>query len=74
MAHPKEENLTTAAAKPALMGIVEVAAILGISPRQIRYLVRTGVLRSIRLGPTGHHRFLREDVERILRGESVNSP
>ena len=66
--------MSTVTGQPRLLGIAEVAAILGVSKGRIRHLARTGVLPAVRLGGTGYHRFRPEDVETILRGEAVNSP
>jgi excisionase family DNA binding protein len=45
----------------------EVAQMVGVDPSRVRLLVQSGDLRSVRLGAQGWHRFLREDVETLIR-------
>jgi excisionase family DNA binding protein len=56
-----------------LIGIAEVAAMIGVSQGRIRHLVRIGALPAVRLGGTGYHRFRREDVEALIRGGDEDS-
>lgn len=45
--------------------IGEVAALLGVNPQTVRRYAEQGKLAVIVL-PSGHRRFAREDVERLL--------
>ena len=53
-----------------LLRAKEVAQILGVDPGRVRELVASGDLPSVRLGAQGWHRFRREDVERLIAGET----
>jgi excisionase family DNA binding protein len=71
----KEENVTTAStSEPRLLGINEVAAMLGISKQRVRHLVKVGAIPAVRFAGSGYHRFRPEDIEVIVRGEPANSP
>jgi excisionase family DNA binding protein len=53
-----------------LLRASEVAQMVGVDPSRIRELVASGDLPSVRLGANGWHRFRREDVERLIAGET----
>ena len=52
-----------------LLQASEVARMLGVNPKTVRELVKSGELPSVRLGGQGWHRFRREDVEQLIAGE-----
>jgi excisionase family DNA binding protein len=71
MARNKEGSMETTTAAARLLRAREVAQILGVDPSRVRELVASGDLPSVRLGAQGWHRFRREDVERLIAGESA---
>ena len=48
----------------------EVARALRVDPKTVTRWAHSGRLPSVRT-PGGHHRFYREDVERLLAGEGA---
>jgi excisionase family DNA binding protein len=63
--------METKAVSQRLLRASEVAQMLGVEPARVRELVTNGDLPSVRLGAQGWHRFRREDVERLIAGEST---
>jgi putative resolvase len=56
--------------EPTFLTLPEAADILEVSRTSVRRWVKQGRLRSIKL-PSGHRRIRREDVERILSGDTA---
>ncbi|MFN2467037.1 MAG: helix-turn-helix domain-containing protein [Gaiellaceae bacterium] len=50
----------------------DTARLLGISIETVRRLVGRGVLTPVRLTPTSHPRFRRDEVEALAAGERVD--
>jgi len=49
--------------------IRQVMTLLGVSRHQVNYYRKQGILRSTQFMPRGDHRYLKEDVEKILNGK-----
>jgi DNA-binding transcriptional MerR regulator len=56
--------------KRRLLKTREVGEMIGISPKRVRRLSQLGVLKPVRLVPSGDLRFRVEDVERLIRGQT----
>ena len=55
---------------PGLLMVNDVSRLLRIHPNTVRRWSNRGVLKVYRVGPKGHRRFRREDVESILGGRT----
>lgn len=61
------------ASESEYVGVGEAARLLGVHENTVRNWVKTGVLASARLPGTRQHRFLRPDLERLLRDQGADA-
>jgi excisionase family DNA binding protein len=59
----------TESKRPALIPTSEVEAMLGVSKRTVRLLVRKGTIKPVSIDGLTWWRFRRADIERLIAGE-----
>ncbi len=64
----KKVDVTPAERTDTMLTPGDVARILNVHINTVRRWSNLGVLKNFRIGPRGDRRFLKEDVDKFLRG------
>jgi excisionase family DNA binding protein len=58
--------------KQKLLTLRQASEILGLHPNTLRNWDNDGTLKAVRVGSRGDRRYLKEDVERLLKKQKVS--